>query len=195
MEQFTIYQPFSVKELKAGQILIAEPLLSDANFTRSVILLCEHGEEGSVGFVLNQATDIKLGNLLKDLPKGSGPEVYKGGPVQPDTLHMMHRMPYLLGEGKEIAAGVHWGGSFDDLCSLSSGISFDKGDVRLFMGYSGWAPGQLEHEIKEGTWLIANATEDLLFQTSYADIWKQAIGLLGRKYAHLAHIPTDPQLN
>ncbi len=194
MKQFSIYPPLTIKEPKAGQLLIAEPLLSDMNFTRSVILLCEHGEEGSVGFVLNQATDIKLGNLIKGMPSG-GPVVYKGGPVQPDTLHLMHRVPHQLGGGKKIANGVYWGGSFDELYDLTTDDNYNETDVRLFMGYSGWAPGQLAQEIKEGTWLIADVTENLLFNTSYEDVWKQAIASLGRKYAHLAHIPTDPQLN
>ncbi len=194
MKEFSIYPPLTIKAPKAGQLLIAEPLLSDTNFTRSVILLCEHGEEGSVGFVLNQATDIKLGNILSGMSI-SGPSVYKGGPVQPDTLHLMHRLPGQLGGGREIARGIHWGGSFDNLYDVTTSENYDEADVRLFLGYSGWAPGQLEQEIKEGTWLIANADENLLFNTAYEDIWKQAIALLGKKYAYLAHIPTDPQLN
>jgi len=194
MKQFSIYPPISLTELKAGQLLIAEPLLNDANFTRSVILLCEHGEAGSVGFVLNQATDTKLGNLVHGVP-GKGPVVYNGGPVQPETLHLMHRLPEQLSGGKKIADGIYWGGSFEDLYDLTTGDSYNEADLRLFVGYSGWAPGQLEEEIKEGTWLIANATEDLLFHTNYEDVWKQAIALLGKKYAYLAHIPTDPQLN
>lgn len=189
-----MYPPVDLKAPKPGQLLIAEPLLSDANFTRSVILLCEHGDEGSVGFVLNQATDIKLGNILSQMPE-SGPSIYKGGPVQPDTLHMMHRLPGQLGGDHEIVKGIYWGGSFDSLCDISAENTYSESDVRLFLGYSGWGPGQLEEEIREGTWLIANATDDILFNTSHENIWKQAIALLGRKYAYLAHIPTDPQLN
>jgi len=194
MKQFSIYPPLNIKALRAGQLLIAEPLLNDMNFTRSVILLCEHGEEGSVGFVLNQATDNKLGNLISGMP-ANGPLVYKGGPVQPDTLHLMHRIPRHLGQGKKIADGIYWGGSFDELYDLATQKDYNEADVRLFLGYSGWAPGQLEEEIKEGTWLVANVTEDILFGTSYENIWKKAIASLGKKYAHLAHIPTDPQLN
>jgi len=194
MKQFSIYPPLNIKALRAGQLLIAEPLLNDMNFTRSVILLCEHGEEGSVGFVLNQATDNKLGNLISGMP-ANGPLVYKGGPVQPDTLHLMHRIPRHLGQGKKIADGICWGGSFDELYDLATQKDYNEADVRLFLGYSGWAPGQLEEEIKEGTWLVANVTEDILFGTSYENIWKKAIASLGKKYAHLAHIPTDPQLN
>lgn len=194
MKQFSIYPPLTGIALKPGQLLIAEPLMNDMNFTRSVILLCEHSEEGSVGFVLNQPTEIKLHKLVQGMP-ANGPIVYKGGPVQTDTLHMLHRLPGALGHGSKIADGIFWGGSFDDLHDLSTRNNCDDADVRLFLGYSGWGPGQLEDEIREGSWLIAPANEDILFGTCHGDIWRKAIALLGKKYAHLAHIPTDPQLN
>lgn len=194
MKQFSIYPPLTSTELRPGQLLIAEPLMNDMNFTRSVILLCEHGEEGSVGFVLNNPTDIQLNKLVQGM-RADGPIVFKGGPVQMDTLHMLHRIPGALGHGKKIANGIYWGGSFDDLYDISTSNDCDDADVRLFLGYSGWGPGQLENEIKEGSWLVTNATEDILFGTCHDNVWKKAITLLGRKYAHLAHIPTDPQLN
>ncbi len=194
MKQFSLYPPSATKAPKPGQILIAEPLLNDANFTRSVILLCEHSDEGSVGFVLNHPTEIRLGDIIDGLPSG-GPTVFKGGPVQPDTLHLMHRVPHYLGQGKKITNGVYWGGSFDDLYDLATNKPVKESDIRLFLGYSGWAPGQLEDEIKEGTWLIADASEDMIFNASNDELWKLAIASLGRKYAHLAHIPTDPQMN
>lgn len=194
MKQFSIYPPLTTTELRPGKLLIAEPLLSDTNFTRSVILLCEHGEEGSLGFVLNHPTDIQLNKLVHGMPS-EGPAVFKGGPVQTDTLHMLHRIPGRLGHGKKIANGIYWGGSFDDLHNLSTSSDCDDADVRLFLGYSGWAPGQLEAEIKEGSWLVTDANPDILFGTCHENVWKKAIASLGRKYAHLAHIPTDPQLN
>lgn len=194
MKKISIYPPVQYKKPKAGQLLIAEPLLSDDHFTRSVILLCEHSSEGSVGFVLNQKSDYKLHDLLTDFIT-NGPTVYKGGPVQKDTLHMIHKAPHILGAGMQIAKDVYWGGSFDEIKQIaSSGVDIEN-DLRLFLGYSGWAPGQLEDEIKEGTWLLANATEDIIFGTSHKDIWKKSISLLGKEYAYLAHIPTDPQLN
>lgn len=193
MKQFSIYPPAQSIKPKPGQILIAEPLLNDANFTRSVVLLCEHTEEGSVGFVLNQATDIKLGKLIEGLPM-TGPSLHSGGPVQTDTLHLMHRKPGLLG-GREVAPVVYWGGSFDDLYELTQQHTYTDEDIRLFLGYSGWGPGQLDAEIKEGTWLIADVTQSLIFETNNDELWKAAIKSLGKKYEYLTHIPTDPQLN
>jgi len=194
MEQFNIFPVTSVKQPKSGQVLIAEPLLNDPNFTRSVILLCEHSNEGSVGFVLNQVTELTLNDLAKDI-YASHIGIYQGGPVQADTLHMLHRVPGNITGGMEVAKGIYWGGSYDELKEMVWNDDCGPSDIRLFMGYSGWGPGQLEKEIKEGTWLITDATDQLLFDTDPQDIWKKAIELLGRKYAFLANMPTDPQMN
>ena len=96
-------------KLDTGKVLIAEPLLNDPNFARAVILLCEHSDEGSVGFILNRSTELTLGDLLPDLYTPLLP-IYQGGPVQMDTLHMLHRMPGSFG-GNEVMPGVYWGGS------------------------------------------------------------------------------------
>ena len=194
MKKIRIYPPIQLKKPKAGQLLIAEPLLNDDYFTRAVILLCEHSNEGSVGFVLNQPSDFELQDLLIDIAEKSH-VVFKGGPVQDNTLHMLHRIPAILGAGLKIANDIYWGGSFDELGDSRPKSVDSKNDLRLFLGYSGWAPGQLENELKEGTWLVANATDEIVFDTRHEDIWKKSISLLGEKYSYLAHIPTDPQLN
>ncbi len=194
MKQFNIFPPAATTQPKTGNILIAEPLLNDPNFARSVILLCEHGDEGSVGFVLNHATDLTLNDLVPDI-YASHISIYEGGPVQEDTLHMLHRAPGIINGGLEVVKGIYWGGSYDELKEVVWDDNSGKSTVRLFKGYSGWAPGQLENEIKEGTWLIANANDQLLFDTKTEDVWKKAIELLGKKYAYLANMPTDPQLN
>lgn len=194
MKQFNIYPPFNAIVPKVGQLLIAEPLLNDDHFTRSVILVCEHTDDGSVGFVLNQKSDINLHSLFINMIEVK-PALYKGGPVKNNELHLLHRVPHILGAGKQIAKDIYWGATFDNISQLElSGLDIEK-DIRLFLGYSGWAPGQLEQEIKEGTWLIANATEDIIFNANHKEIWKKSIELLGEKYSYLAHIPTDPQLN
>jgi putative transcriptional regulator len=95
-----------------GKLLIAEPFLHDKDFARSVVLLCEHTGEGTIGFVLNQPTMLTLGDLLVQLDNPATPlEIYNGGPVQPETLHIVHRIPDLLG-GVPVAQGIYWGGLF-----------------------------------------------------------------------------------
>lgn len=194
MEQFNIFPPIPRLQPHTGQVLIAEPMLNDPNFARSVILLCEHGDEGSVGFVLNHATNFTLDALL---PGNNFPsiDIYHGGPVEEDTLHILHRIPDIIQGGLEVTQGVFWGGSYEELKEVAWRYDQEHPNMRLFKGYSGWAPGQLEREINEGTWLVTDANDDLLFDTRTEDIWKKAIELLGKQYAYLANMPTDPQLN
>ena len=181
------------KPAAAGALLIAEPLLADPNFSRSVVLLCEHSTDGTVGFVLNQETALTLTDIVEELENTDLP-IYQGGPVQPDTMHVLHRIPALLG-GTEVAPGIYWGGTYDSLKTLVTLNTFNPADIRLFIGYSGWSPGQLDAEIGEGSWLVTGITTDLLFDTPPADIWKKAIGFLDKKYAFLANVPANPQLN
>src|SRR4051812_28265891 len=98
MEQFNIFPAATIKEPKTGQILIAEPLLNDPNFTRSVVLLCEHSDEGSVGFVLNLESDLTLNDLVKNM-FASHIVIHQGGPVQAETVHMLHRVPENINGG------------------------------------------------------------------------------------------------
>lgn len=174
-------------------MLIADPFLTDPNFARSVIILCEHSEEGSVGFVINRSTSATLGDLLPDIyTPALG--VSQGGPVQMDTLHMLHRMPDAFG-GNEVVPGVYWGGSYQTLQQLAVTTDFHPSDLKLFVGYSGWSPGQLEKEVSEGSWLVADLSQEILFETETQDMWKRSIKLLGREYAYLANMPLHPQLN
>lgn len=180
-------------KLKSGQLLVAEPFLNDPNFSRAVIMLCEHGEDGSLGFILNSSTALELGELLPDF-YSSVLSVGQGGPVQTDTLHMLHRLPEVFG-GNEVAEGMYWGGSFDALKDVIGVDTAVETDIRLFVGYAGWSTGQLEKEIEEGSWLIADFEQDIVFGSGGADMWKRAIESFGKKYSYLANMPLDPQLN
>jgi len=193
MDYFNLNLGSGVGQLGSGKLLIAEPLLNDPNFSRSVVFLCEHSAEGSIGFVLNQETELSFADLLPDQDTFEV-VIFNGGPVQADSLHILHRIPSIAG-GMEVIKGVYWGESFERLKEILSDGNYSQHDLRLFMGYSGWAPGQLANEIKEGSWLIADAPEDLLFETKPQMIWKKAVGLLGKKYSFLANVPIDPQLN
>lgn len=181
------------KLLKAGKLLIAQPLLADATFARTVVLLCEHGIEGAIGFVLNHPTSINLGDLMPDIyPYDLN--VNHGGPVQLDTLHILHRIPETIG-GHQVKKGVYWGGSFELLQDVAGYTEEASNNIRLFVGYSGWSPGQLERELKERSWLIGDATPDVIFDTQPQDVWKKAVLSLGNEYRYLANMPTDPNLN
>ena len=108
------------------------------------------------------------------------------------SMTMLHLLPETIG-GTEINNGVCWGGSFEVLQDMPEEEAVN--DIRLFVGYSGWSPGQLERELKEGSWLIADVSQEVIFDTEPEQVWKRAIESLGNKYSYLQHMPTDPGLN
>lgn len=177
-----------------GSLLISEPFLPDPNFERTVVLLCEHNEEGSFGFVLNKASAVTLEEIMEDVNDFKQP-VYIGGPVQQDTLHFIHRAAYLEG-GVEISKGLYWGGNFEQLMILIDTKQIQADDFRFFVGYSGWGAGQLEDELKADSWIVANyATPQLVFDEKGENLWKVVLKQLGGRYNVYSNYPTDPRLN
>jgi putative transcriptional regulator len=135
----------------AGTLLIADPFLKDPNFMRTVVFICEHQPEGSFGFVLNKKYEQPLDQLIMDF-EGFTIPVYKGGPVQMDTIHFLHQYPEMVPGGQEVLDGIYWGGDFDMVTKLIKKGSIDLNKIRFFLGYSGWSDGQLNDEMKEKTW-------------------------------------------
>lgn len=177
-----------------GILLIADPFLKDANFLRTVVLLCEHKEEGSFGFVLNRQYETTLDDLIPEL-EGFPLPVYYGGPVQLDTIHFLHQYPDEIPGGQEILKGVFWGGDFDAVVNLIKNEEIDENKIRFYIGYSGWGDGQLDNEMKEKTWLTAKATRKLIFHPRHSEIWKDSLIHLGGDYEIMVNFPIDPQLN
>ncbi len=177
-----------------GTLLIANPFLKDPNFSRTVIFLCEHTEEGSFGFVLNKMFPKPLEELVPDLNVTNFP-VYQGGPVQRDALHFLHQYPELIGGGEEVMENVYWGGNFESLLINLKNKDLDKDHLRFFIGYSGWSEGQLNEEMKEESWLTVRATRKLIFDTKPEDVWKNSLKHLGGNYEMMINFPIDPQLN
>ncbi len=177
-----------------GILLIADPFLKDPNFLRTVVLLCDHKEEGSFGFVLNKKIDQTLDELLENF-EGLHIPVYYGGPVQPETLHFVHQYPNLIPEASNIGNDIYWGGNFETVTALikNNTIALDK--IKFFIGYSGWSQGQLNGEIDEKSWLTVAATKKIVFNTQPADVWKGSLKHLGGEYEMMVNFPIDPQLN
>ena len=128
------------EELQSGVVLLAEPFMLDRYFRRSAILLCEHNEEGSIGFIMNRPLDLNIDGLIQDFPEFEA-EVFYGGPVGNDTIHYIHNLGDLLEDSVKISSGVYWGGDFDKLKFLISSEMVQPHNIRFFMGYSGWSPG------------------------------------------------------
>lgn len=177
-----------------GNLIVAEPFLKDRNFMRSVVLLCSHSEEGSLGLILNKKLDVTLNDLLtemEDFPL----EVYQGGPVQMDTVHYIHQYPNLFTDCQMLIDNVCWGGNFEKLTQYLKSGAIDPKMIKFFLGYSGWDKGQLESEFEESSWATATATRKLIFDTQPKDLWKNTMISMGGDYEKMVNYPTDPQLN
>jgi putative transcriptional regulator len=177
-----------------GRLLISEPFLPDPNFERTVVLLCEHNEEGSFGFVLNKPSILKVNEIMEDSNVFDN-VVYVGGPVQQDTLHFIHRNSS-LSNAIEIVDHVYWGGDFESLLTLFDTKQIVGGDIRFFLGYSGWGPGQLDSELEQDSWIVCDyVTDQLLFDTDPEVMWRKALENMGGRFSVYGNYPTDPRLN
>ncbi len=181
-------------EPAAGILLIADPFLKDPNFLRTVVLLCEHQEAGSFGFVLNKQIEQTLNELVTDLEDHPIP-VFYGGPVQMNTIHFLHQCPHLIPESVRVSHGIYWGGNFETITALIKNNTIDLTKIKFFIGYSGWGDGQLAVELNEKSWLTVSANRKLVFNTEHDQIWKGSLLELGGEYKMMINFPLDPQLN
>lgn len=178
----------------AGILLIAEPFLKDTNFMRTVVLLCDHQEEGSIGLVLNKHIAHTLDEIVPEL-EGIKIPVFFGGPVQADTLHFLHVCPDQIPGSQEVTDGIYWGGDFGIVKDLLRKNKLSHRNIRFYIGYSGWGSNQLNEELKGKSWITAMAKQDLVFNYDTEDIWKESLRLLGGDYSLMTNFPIDPQLN
>lgn len=179
--------------VKNGNLLVAEPFMGDANFDRSVILVCEHSPSGTFGLVLNQSTDLHLSDIIEDVHPDL--PLFVGGPVQQNTLHFIHRRPDLIDGSIRVTEGVYWSGDFNQVKQAVNLGTLTEHDARFFVGYSGWNEGQLEAELQQKSWIISNAQADFLFDTPAKEFWRGVLKRMGGEYKSIAHYPVDPRLN
>ncbi len=173
---------------------MAEPFMLDANFKRAAVLLCEHSEEGSIGFILNRKLDMRVDELVADFPEFKAP-VFFGGPVQTDTIHYLHNVGELLEDSRLISPGVWWGGNFEKLKFLISSKLIEPHNIRFFVGYSGWSEGQLADEMGWGSWVAADMHPNYLFKTKPDQLWSQIMSNKGDTYTVIASMPDSVSYN
>lgn len=180
--------------IESGTLLISDPFLKDPNFVRSVILICEHENDGSFGFVLNRQYEKNLNQLMTDIDNVHFP-VFNGGPVGTDSLHFLHIKPQLIEGGFEVVDGIYWGGNFNQALELMKSGEITPRDIRFYLGYSGWGEGQLQAEIDEKSWLLHKAERRFVFHHNANAVWKDVVQDMGGEYKQLVNYPIDPQLN
>jgi putative transcriptional regulator len=183
-----------INKAAQGSLLISEPFLVDSYFKRSVVLIGEHDDHGTIGFILNKPTDVNINDAVDDFPTFGVP-LYFGGPVDTDTLFYIHTIGPMLEGSKEIVKGIYWGGNYDQLKLLIDTKQVRENQIRFYAGYSGWEPKQLDTELKEKSWLLSSADKNFTFFNDSKVLWGQVLKSMGTEYAILANFPEDPSLN
>ena len=178
-----------------GKILISEPFLSNIFFQRSVILLIEHNEDGSMGFVANKKTDLWLNDFVVGLENIPHIPIFLGGPVSPDRLFFLHSLNDVIPGGIQIGDNLYCDGDFESLSYYMMSGKPIAGKIKFFLGYAGWSKNQLIEEINEDSWLVGNTSSRQVLVAEDELFWKNAVERVGGPYLTWINYPKDPLLN
>ncbi len=177
-----------------GKLLIASPhLLTDAYFSKSVIFIVDDNDDGTVGMILNRPLLYRLSEATS---LGGDFQLFHGGPVEEDHLYFIHKIPEIIPGGLPITGNIHFGGDFDQLnknLKENSGL-FSDVNIRFFVGYSGWAPGQLQGEINENAWFVSDLIIDP-FAVNPGTLWRDLLPRVAPEFALWKNAPDNPELN
>jgi putative transcriptional regulator len=179
---------------KQGHVLIAEPFLSGSYFNRAIILIASYSEKGAVGFILNKKVDYPVEDIFVDFPDFDA-EIHIGGPVGTDSIYFIHTLGDLIPGSTLIKENLYLGGDFNVLKRQIELGLIDQNQVRFFLGYSGWDAGQLEEEINENSWLVADIPQIDLMNLEENTMWSESVRALGGRYSMWENYPENPSLN
>ena len=180
-----------------GYFLIANPVLPDPNFSRTVVLLCNHDDQGSFGLVINKSAELDSEDVFNDievLNSYSG-KIYLGGPVSQAQVFYLCRSREALPELDLVCPGIYLGMSWDLLESVMEKLENPDQDLRFYLGYSGWGAGQLAGEMERKSWLTCEASDVFTFGENEDKIWEDVVLSLGKDYQYLVKAPVNPQWN
>jgi putative transcriptional regulator len=185
------------QEYGKGFFLVANPVLPDPNFSRSVVLLCDHNEQGSFGLVINRSAEINISEVFSDhdILRSLQSKVFVGGPVAQSQVFYLCRSDTPLPGTELICDNLHLGLNWDELEDVLRTLKNPQENIRFYMGYSGWGAGQLANEMSQRSWLTCAAKNFFVFGDSEESIWTNVIRSLGKDYEYLLHAPLNPQWN
>lgn len=180
---------------KKGNLLIAEPsIIGDVSFNRSIVLLADYTNEGSIGFILNKPLDYTIKDLIPEVDANF--KVYNGGPVEQDNLYFIHKVPELIPDSIEISLGIYWGGDFNVVADLIANNRIEEKDIRFFLGYSGWDSKQLEEELRVNSWVVTeNVYQKDIIEKDYETFWREKMLEFGGEYSIWSNAPENPSYN
>ena len=179
-------------ESLAGQFLIASPRLVDPNFAKAVVLMVQHGEEGALGLVINRPLETSVEEICEkvlETPCAAEGVLYQGGPCE-GPLMVLHTDG--TRSDMEVRPGVHFS---TDRAEIEWLLAHHDGASKYFVGYAGWAGGQLESELERGSWLTLPATDDQIFKSGN-ELWSKLLTTATlSEWIDPSRIPDDPSLN
>lgn len=180
-------------ESLTGQLLLASPALRDPNFTRTVVLIGAHSEEGAMGVVLNRPSAVAIDDAVPQLSAAvdGDDRVFVGGPVQPESLVLLAEFVDPGPAGLLVLGRIGFPAPDADIEALAEATS--RG--RVFAGYAGWGEGQLDAELEQGDWILDAAQPQDVFSEAPEELWSEVLTRKGGSYALIARMPTDPSVN
>lgn len=179
--------------LGKGKLLVSAPLMTDDYFDRTVILLVEQGKNGSTGFILNRSMRVYLKDVM-NLKSDKNFIIRNGGPVELNKLFFIHRYGSLISGAEYVGNQLYLGGSEKEIGQLLRDGLVDENNICFYVGYSSWYPGQLEKELDEKVWVVANFQENCVFSNEN-DLWREVVKSLGDSYTHWLDIPDKAYYN
>lgn len=182
-----------VPKPKVGKLLISEPFNPEPNFKRSVVLISQHNPLGSIGFILNKPTQLRVDEALDDFPEFDAP-VFWGGMLQLDSIYYIHTIESLEGK-KKIADGIYWGGNYTQLKVLIETGQIDSTQIKFIAGFSAWEPEELEDQIRQNNWWLTNADLETTFMDEPTEVWGNVLQKTGHIYGIMNDFPEDPGIN
>jgi putative transcriptional regulator len=182
-----------MEESLSGQLLLAAPTLLDPNFSRTVILIGAHSEEGAMGVVLNRPSQVTVGDAVPQLEPAvdDGDAVYLGGPVQPDSIVLLGEFMDPSPAGLLVLGRIGFPAPEAGIEELAAATA----RRRVYAGYAGWGEGQLDSELEQGDWIAQIALPDDVFTEDPDELWSTVMARKGGSYALLARMPLDPSVN
>lgn len=196
LEQY-LYDGLEKEVPDSGSLLIAEPMMEDTFFGRSVCLIIDTPPDGShAGLLLNKPLDLSLSQLLPEGSPGKDIRVFCGGPVDLERLTVLHTLGDRLGKCLEIKPGLFIGADIDKIVDyVDMGLPTD-GKIRLFLGYCGWSKDQLAAEIDRKSWAVNNHRDSSLLLTGEGiGYWRREVELMGENLKSWLNVPPNPYCN
>jgi putative transcriptional regulator len=173
-----------------GKLIVSAPSLHDPNFRRTVVLMTHHDDEGAMGLVLSRPSPLAVADTVPSLADLPGAEnLYVGGPVQTDSIVALVELEEPDDSVMPIIGAIGY------LPGDGDAESLEIARARVFAGYSGWAPGQLEQELAEPSWIVVRAEPDDVFASDPDELWRTVLNRKGGKYRMIATMPFDPSRN